>query len=317
MDTKHSILSELEKASPEYVSGELLSEKLGITRMAVSKAVKSLRNKGYEIESRKHYGYRLLSSSLDILDKETLLSAFGSSGIEVYYLDTTVSTNKDAKIIAQEGAVTPYVVVASSQSGGRGRLGRRFESPLGGVYFSLVLDGKDIRDSDLITIASAEAVGEVMERLTGISTSIKWVNDIYINGKKAVGILSEGIVNMEEKRLDRVVIGCGINLKTKLEDFPIELRDIVTSFYPDGEASLKRAQVIAECAKRIVEIQKEDFLENYKKKCFVIGKRVYVERKGERREADAVDLDEKGHLIVRYDDGTVDALSSGEISIRV
>lgn len=317
MDTKHTILSVLEKESPSYVSGEKLSRELSLTRMAVSKAVKSLRDGGWEIESKKHYGYRLLSSDPDILSKESLNAAFDNSGIEVYYIDTTVSTNKDAKIIAQEGAVPPYVVVASRQTGGRGRLGRTFESPYGGVYFSLVLDGKDIPQQDLVTVASAVAVSEVMERLTGITTSIKWVNDIYINGKKAVGILSEGIVNMEEKRLERVVIGCGINLKTRSEDFPDALKSIATSFYPDGKGEISRALVISEAAKRIVEIQKEDFLDKYKEKCFVLGKRVFVERNGERREATALDIDDKGHLIVCYPDGTISTLSSGEISIRV
>ncbi len=317
MDTKYTILSILEEHSPEFVSGGSLGSELSITRTAVNKAVKSLIKKGYEIEGKKHYGYRLVSTDVDILNRETLLSAFSSSGIGVYYLDSTESTNRDAKAIATEGVELPYVVASSVQTGGRGRLGRSFESPSGGVYFSLVMDGKSLKSPDLITIASAVAVSEVMERLTGIETSIKWVNDIYIRGKKAVGILTEGIINMEENRLDKVVIGCGINLKTKESDLSGSVRDIATSFYPDGRSSVSRATVIAECAKRIVEIQKEDFLPRYKAKCFVLSRKIYVVKGETRTPAAAVDLDSSGHLIVEYEDGRRDALSSGEISIRL
>ncbi len=317
MTTKYIVLSILDGHFPDYVSGSEISEKLKITRTAVNKAVKSLIREGYEIEGKKHYGYRLLSSDNDILNKETLENAFENSGIDVYYLDTTGSTNRDAKTIASEGATLPYVVTCSMQTGGRGRLGRTFESPSGGVYFSLVMDGKKIKTPDLVTVASAVAVSEVMERLTGERTSIKWVNDIYIRGKKAVGILTEGIINMEENRLDKVVIGCGINLKTREADLSDEVKAVATSFYPDGKSSLSRALVIAECSKRIYEIMDEDFLPTYKEKCFVLGKRISVVNGEVRTPALAVDLDEMGHLVVEYDDKRREALSSGEISIRL
>ncbi len=316
MNTRETILSLLEEHSPGYVSGETISRELGITRMAVSKAVKKIQDTGVVIESRKHYGYRLKESP-DILNKETLTSSFGDSGIGVYYIDTTQSTNRDAKIIASEGAALPYVVTCSSQTGGRGRLGRSFESPAGGVYFSLVLDGREIVSPDLVTIASATAVSEVMERLTGIETSIKWVNDIYIRGKKAVGILTEGIINMEEGRLDKVVIGCGINLRTRESELSREVRNIAASFYPDGKTEVTRSKVIAECSKRIISIQKEDFLDTYREKCFVIGKRIWVVKGTLLTPAFAYGIDDSGHLLVRYDDGREEALSSGEISIRV
>lgn len=317
MTTKYIVLSILEDRYPSYVSGREISGKLKITRTAVNKAVKSLVSEGYEIEGRKHYGYRLLSSDSDVLNKETLERAFAGSGIDVYYLDTTGSTNKDAKTIASEGAALPYVVTCSMQTGGRGRLGRTFESPSGGVYFSLVMDGRRIKTPDLVTVASAVAVSEVMERLTGEKTSIKWVNDIYIRGKKAVGILTEGIINMEENRLDKVVIGCGINLKTRESDLSDEVKAVATSFYPDGKSSVSRALVIAECSKRIYEIMDEDFLPLYREKCFVLGKRIYVVKGDVRTPATALGIDDMGHLVVEYDDLRRESLSSGEISIRL
>ncbi len=316
MGTKERILAMLGEKATQYVSGSAMSRSLHVSRMAVSKAVQSLRMSGYAIESRRHYGYRM-EKDMDILNKETLENAFRDSGISVYYLDTTASTNRDAKIIASEGAALPYVVTASSQTGGRGRLGRTFESPEGGVYFSLVLDGSAISSPSLVTIAAAEAVSEVMENLTGIGTSIKWVNDIFIHGKKAVGILTEGIINMEEGKLEKVVIGCGINLRTRPFSLPDSLRQTATSFYPDGNGKVSRATVIAECSKRIQSIQKEDFLPAYRKRCFVIGENIFVVKGGEKYPAMAYGIDDEGHLLVRYPDGRSESLSSGEISIRL
>ena len=243
-------------------------------------------------------------------------AALKDSGITGYYLDETTSTNIDAKRLSSEGVKPPFLVCTSKQNGGRGRLGRRFESPRGGVYFSLVLSGDKIASPSLVTISAAWAISDVMERLTGVETSIKWVNDVYIKDKKAVGILTEGIVNMEEGGLSQVVIGCGVNLKSKREDFSPELQDIVTSFYPSGESSVNRVDVVAECAKAIIKAQEIDFLEEYRKKCFVIGKDIYVVRMNEKKPAKALKIDKDGHLVVRYNDGSVESLSSGEVSIR-
>lgn len=316
MTTKDYVLSFLSDRSGEYVSGEILSEKCSVTRMAIKKAVDSLKRDGYEIESRKHHGY-ILRERGDVLNKKEIEKEIADSGISVVFFDTTFSTNKDAKSLVLEGVNTPFVVVANKQEGGRGRLGRKFDSPSGGIYFSLVLSGSNLISPDLITVASATAISEKMEELTGIETSIKWVNDIYIKNKKAVGILCEGIVNLEEKRLDKVIIGVGINYKTKEEDFSPEIRDIATSFFPTGQAKVTRARCIAECCKRIIEIQKEDFIDKYREKCFVIGKEIAVIRGDERRNAFATGLDEAGHLVVRYENGEEEALSSGEISIRL
>ena len=155
-----------------------------------------------------------------------------------------------------------------------------------------------------------------MERLTGISTDIKWVNDLYLNGKKVTGILTEGIVNMEEGGLEEVVIGVGVNLKTTAESFPEELRSIVTSFYPNGICQVSRAEAIAECVKEILKIQDEDFIQEYRDKCFVIGKKVLAIKGDMVREALALGIDDFGHLVVQYDDDTITTLSSGEVTLK-
>ena len=315
MDTKVQVLKILNENQGCFVSGERMASEIGVSRMAISKAVSSLLEQGHNIEAVKHKGYRLDSKN-DVFSEESLRAALKDSGITGYYLDETTSTNIDAKRLSSEGVKPPFLVCTSKQNGGRGRLGRRFESPRGGVYFSLVLSGDKIASPSLVTISAAWAISDVMERLTGVETSIKWVNDVYIKDKKAVGILTEGIVNMEEGGLSQVVIGCGVNLKSKREDFSPELQDIVTSFYPSGESSVNRVDVVAQCAKAIIKAQEIDFLEEYRKKCFVIGKDIYVVRMNEKKPAKALKIDKDGHLVVRYNDGSVESLSSGEVSIR-
>ena len=315
MSTKKDVLDLLLEKKGEYVSGREMAEAFGLSRMAISKAVAALKDQGYPVASMKHRGYRL-DTMEDILTQETLDAALSGSGIRGIYLDETVSTNIDAKRLVSEGMETPFVVASSRQTGGRGRLGRTFESPRGGIYFSLVLKGDEIASPSLVTISAAWAISETMERLTGTETSIKWVNDVFIRDKKAVGILTEGIVNMEEGGLSSVVVGCGVNLKTRPQEFSSEIRDLVTSFYPEGKSEVSRARVVAECSKAIVAAQHQDFLDSYRKKCFVIGKNIYVVRMNERKEAQALSINDQGNLMVKYSDGSVEALQSGEVSIR-
>ena len=182
MDTKYEVLQILSENEGSFVSGEYMSQKIGVSRMAVSKAVSSLLDQGHMIEAVKHKGYRLDGKG-DVFTDETLQLALEGSGIKGFYIPETVSTNMDAKRLAGEGVKPPFLVCTAKQTGGRGRLGRRFESPRGGVYFSLVLDGDKISSPSLVTISAAWAISDVMERLTGIETSIKWVNDVYIRNK--------------------------------------------------------------------------------------------------------------------------------------
>ncbi len=316
MDTKQEILEMLLSAKGEYVSGNQISEKLGVSRMAVNKAVAVLKRRDYPIEAKKHWGYRL-DTEEDIFSSLTLERALEGSGITPFFLEETVSTNRDAKEKVALGVEPPFVVATSRQSGGRGRMGRVFESPKGGVYFSLVLRGDKIASSSMVTVSAAWAIATTMERLTGIECSIKWVNDVYIGKKKAVGILTEGIVDMENGGLSDVVIGCGVNLKSRPEDFSPELREKVTSFYPSGKAMIDRATVVAECSKAIVEAQERPFLDEYRKKCFLLGKKIQVIKMDREIEAEALDIDDQGHLLVKYGDGSREALSSGEVSIRL
>lgn len=296
-------------------SGEEIAKDLGITRMGVSKIVSSLRKDGYLIDSSTKTGY-IRKNDVDILSFDTLEPLLENSGVKVYYYDEIDSTNREARTLLSSGIKPPFVVVAASQYGGRGRLDRSFSSPQGGAYFSLALSGSEIKSNELVTLSAAAAITRVIEKMTRKKCGIKWVNDIFINNKKCTGILSEGFFNMEEGRLESVIIGCGVNLKSKIRDFPIELRDIVTSIYPDGETKIKRCEFIAECVKEIIAIQKEDFLPYYREKCFILGRDVMVDKNGEKKEAKAESIDENGKLVVRYNDGIEESLFTGEVSIR-
>lgn len=316
MNVKNEVLKYLMDNQGKYISGVKLAEEFGCSRMAICKSVASLQLEGYLIVSSKRLGY-MLKDLNDVLSKATLEKDLANSSIGVYCFQEIDSTNKKAKELLLNGVEPPFVVVAAKQTQGRGRIGRSFSSPEGGMYFSIALSGKDITTPDLITTSASLAVSRAMERLSGIKTDIKWVNDLYINGKKAVGILTEGLVNIEEGGLSEVVIGIGVNLAVGADQFPEELRDIATSFYPDCDAPFSRSKAIADCVNEVIRIQGEDFLCEYREKCFILGKELFVLRGGTKREATALSVDDLGHLVVRYSDDSIEALSSGEVSLKL
>lgn len=316
MNVKTEVLHYLMDNIGSFISGTALSESFNCSRMAISKAVASLQSEGFPIDVSKRLGYKL-NAGADVLSTASLLKELEDSNIDVYCYNEIDSTNKKAKELSLNGIKPPFVVVANRQTGGRGRLGRAFSSPEGGLYFSLVLSGKDIINPDLLTTSASLAVSRALERLSGIKTDIKWVNDLYLNGKKVVGILSEGLVNIEEGGLSEVVIGIGVNLNVNPEQYPEEVRAIATSFYPDGSAPFSRSKAIAECVNEVIKIQNEDFLDEYREKCFILGQSLYVLRNGNKREALALSIDDFGHLVVKYEDNTIEALSSGEVSLKL
>lgn len=315
MNVKTEVLHALIDNPDQYISGVKLANEFNCSRMAICKAVASLQQEGYAIESSKRLGYKLSSRS-DVLSKVSLEKDINIDGFKVFFYPEIDSTNKKAKELLISGEQTPFVVVAETQVAGRGRLGRSFSSPFGGIYFSIALSGGDVSNPDLITTSASLAVSRAMERLSGQKTDIKWVNDLYLNGKKVTGILTEGLVNIEQGGLEHVVIGIGVNLFVKPEQFPAEIQKIATSFYPDGKCPFSRSEAIAACVREVVNIQKEDFLHEYREKCFVLGKELFVHRSGCVREAKALSIDDHGHLVVQYQDDSIEALSSGEVSLK-
>lgn len=309
MTTLENVYRMLKEGEGNFISGESLASSLGISRAAVWKAVSALQEKGYEIETKKHHGYRMTPC-----DDYNELSLSRLSPLKVFFYDEISSTNDEARRLVNSGEKPPFAVAAARQSGGKGRRGRSFSSPEGGVYLSIVIHVRDCMNIEHITTAAALGVARTIDSL-GFESRIKWVNDIYLNGKKAVGILCEGVVSMEDFSVSDVVIGIGVNYTTK--DFPPELRDIVTSLYPDGKPAMGRAQFAAlEIGNVLSSLSDEAYIGEYRKKCFIIGMDVNVITPKGTREARAIDVDDDAHLVVRYSDGSTESLSSGEVTIR-
>lgn len=233
--------------------------------------------------------------------------------------DVISSTNDRAKALASEGKRN-ICVIADRQTGGRGRMGRSFFSPSGcGLYLSVAF-APEVRgeDSALLTTYAAVAVWECIRELTGVTADIKWVNDLYLHGKKVCGILAEGKIDYTTGMFDYAVLGIGINVKKT--PFPDELSAIASDLETETGVQIDREELTARLMQKLAGMEDafctRSFMETYRKNCFVLGKRIEVIRGSERFEAHALDVTDRGELLIRIGDGT-QVLQSGEVSVRV
>lgn len=317
--TKNKILLMLENRRGEYLSGQELASELGLSRNAVWKAVKALKEDGVQISSVKNRGY-MLAADFDPLTEDAIARELSERGAacELRLLKTVDSTNTYSKRLALESPKEPILIVSETQSAGRGRSGKSFHSAQGaGLYMSLLLHPeKRIKAPQLITVASAVSVCRAIEKQTGISPSIKWVNDIFCEGKKICGILTEAVMDFESNTIDYIVVGIGINCRVPSGGFPEEIRDIAGAL-PVG---VSRAKLCADIAAMMIETyaQPEDaaIIEEYRRRCRMIGKRVSFLQDGLPVEAEVTGIDDDCALLVRFDNGKTLALHAGEISVR-
>lgn len=325
MSIKDSVLAKLQNNKDTFISGEMLSSELGVSRAAVWKAIKSLREDGHPIEAVTNKGYMLMEDSWTIT-AESLRACLPPKyrNNPIYIYDELDSTNIKAKQIAIENAPHGTIVMARQQTSGKGRLGRSFFSPREGIYMSIVLKPTfDLSKSVLVTSAAAVAVAEAIEDISGLNAGIKWVNDVYVDGKKVCGILSEGITDFETGQIETIIVGIGINTTTN--GFPKELLDIVGAVSGNYSKSALAAGVISRMLDLTDDIEKRTFIDTYKTKSLVIGKTVTVFKgiykndpsEVPSRPARVLDIDDDGGLIVLYSDGNTETLTSGEISIRL
>lgn len=327
MGTKEVLLSLLEAEKGTYLSGEEIAEKLSVSRTAVWKAVKSLRNAGYEIDAVPNKGYSL-SVDTDILSASGIRSYLAPScgDLEVVVLQKAGSTNTLLREKANAGAAEGYVLFANTQTEGRGRLGRSFYSPAdAGVYMSLLLRpvGLFPKEAMQLTTMAAVAACEAIEEISGREAKIKWVNDIYMDGKKVSGILTEANLSLEDGSLEYVVLGVGINVYPPAQGFPAALQKRAGTVFSkrqnDGKNRLAAAflnHFMGYYAAGKGE-GKPDYVEKYRARSFVIGKEITVLSAQKETKAIALDVDEACHLLVQYPDGRKERLSSGEIRIRL
>ncbi|MCQ2489964.1 MAG: biotin--[acetyl-CoA-carboxylase] ligase [Ruminococcus sp.] len=322
MNVKESLLKAFAEADGRYISGTMLAEQLGVSRNAVWKAVKSLESEGYIIDSVTAKGYRLSGAS-NCLSEQLISAKVNASvlGSRIIVLDETDSTNNYAKGAIENGTENGTVIVADRQTAGKGRMGRSFISPSGtGLYMSVILRPEfSIQTAPLITSAVAVAAAEAIESLCKADVRIKWVNDLYLNGKKIAGILTEASVNMEMRALDIAVIGIGINVRSIGDRFDEELRQRASSIQDECGAVLDRnalcAAVINHLDVHLSKIENREYLREYRRRELLTGNLITANVGSETFVGKAVGIDRNANLMIETENGTVRSLSSGEANL--
>ena len=322
--TKHEILNLLRQQTAP-LSGQAIAEALGVSRTAVWKAVGALQREGYRIDSVPRRGYVLVQTTRALSAVEIRSCLDGHPWADsLVVVDSVDSTNNMAKQLASAGAPEGTCILAETQTGGRGRLGRSFASPGGmGVYLSVILR-PDVKPEALMHLSAcaAEAGAEAVEAQTGLRAGIKWVNDLIAGGKKLSGILTELSVELETGRVQYAVVGIGINCCQLESDFPPELADMATSIAMQTGTAPDRNALAAELIRAFSRLsaglisERTAWMDRYRSRCVTLGKPVQVLWPDGAREAFAVGLNDFAALEVEYPDGTRATVSSGEVSVR-
>ncbi len=305
------------KSSADVLSGEELSLSLGVSRTAVWKCIEELRAQGYGIQAASRHGYRLVALPDRLFSAEV---QFGLKtkvlGRACVHFDHIASTMDEAFRLAMEGADEGTAVIAETQTKGRGRLGRVWSSPRSkGIYFSVILrPGGAPADVAPLTLLTAVAVSEAVERVCAIRPLIKWPNDLLLNGKKICGILTE--MRAETDRIDFIVVGIGLNVNSSSG----QLLPGATSLKQVAGKAFSRVDIFQEILRcfeaRYLEMQKQGFapaLKAWKERSVTLGRRVRFQEKGGMAEGEAVDLDRDGGLLVKLASGKIIKKVSGDI----
>ena len=316
------LLRELKQAAPAPRSGTQMGRALGVSRTAVWKQVRALRRLGYDIEAATRAGYRLVKVPDRLYPWEVGAGLRTERcGQRVHHLDVTGSTQDEARTLADAGSPEGTLIVAEEQRSPRGRLGRSYVSPRGGLWFSLLLRPRR-PPGEVVTLSLLAAVGvhQAIEEVTGLRPDVRWPNDLLIDGRKIVGILVE--LASEGDLLRYVIVGVGVNVNLTEQDFPPELRPIATSLSQvlgDEVSRVSLLQRIMERTEslydRYLEAGPGIILDCWRALPTLLGQRITVEELSERWEGTAVDLDGDGALLVRTDEGVLRRLLAGDVRI--
>ena len=323
--SRERVLSLLRERQGEYVSGEAMSRALGISRAGVWKAIEGLRQEGYTIASAPNRGY-CLEDAPDRLRVGELFGLLSDAkiGSQLLCLDVIDSTNTECKRRAMDGAPEGLVVTAEEQTGGRGRRGRSFQSPRGtGLYLSALFrpELEPARVGDF-TAWVAVAVCDGIEACCGVRPQIKWTNDIVLEGKKLVGILTELGLESETNTLDYMVTGIGVNVNQSPEDFSPEIRDMATSLSQILGRPVRRAELAAQIVLALDRMyagypeDRAEYLAKYRADCITTGHQVQLITPTARRQAFALEIDDDFNLVVELYNGKRETVSAGEVSVR-
>ncbi|MDT3699709.1 MAG: biotin--[acetyl-CoA-carboxylase] ligase [Thermincola sp.] len=321
---KSKILALLRESDLGFISGQEISRRLGISRTAVWKHIRSLKEGGYNIESHSKIGYRLIETP-DRLYGHELISLLNGMvfGRQVIYRETVVSTNELAKELARKEAEEGTVVIAEEQTGGKGRMERVWYSPPGqGLWFSTILRPviKPV-DASKLTLVSAVAVAKTIREVADIPAGIKWPNDVLVNQRKVAGILIE--MSAEIDRINYLVLGIGVNVSLDGTSIPGELANVATSLEAENKLKVTRVELLAALLNNLDKLY-EDFLagkfkqilNSWKEMSVTLNRRVKVISGSEVEEGVASDLDEDGALVLLKSDGSRKRILSGDVSVR-
>lgn len=322
MRIQDAVLDYLNRNRGSYVSGEEIAASLGVTRNAVWKAIRKLEADGHRIDAVPKRGYALSADS-DVLSAGSV-SRYLTTDFPVR-LDVrraVTSTNTLLKAEAEQGAQEGLVLIAEAQTAGKGRLGRQFQSPAGtGVYFSFLLRPTCTAERSLfITTAAAVAVCRAIEDVTALHPQIKWVNDVYLNGRKVCGILTEAAIDFESGGLHWAVLGIGINIAEPAGGFPEEIRNTAGALFsglcPVEMRSRLAAAVIDRFFELYGDLETGGFIDEYRRRSFLTGRAIHFSLGNAVYHGVVTGISDEAHLLVRLDSGEERAFSAGEVQIH-
>lgn len=318
---RNKIINIFFKQGQEFISGEELSKQLGISRAAIWKHIKSLREEGYNIESVNKKGYRLIEKPNDLLNSQNIGYGLNTEyiGKNVIHFETIGSTNDYAKSIA-DNADDGTVIISEEQTKGKGRLGRSWKSNISeGVWMSMILKPNiSPYEAPFLTLIAGASIAKALNKL-GINASIKWPNDVIVNNKKVCGILTE--LSTEIQRINNIVLGIGINVKTM--EFDSEIAGVATSLHREG-FRVSRVDLVKNILSEfeilyldyIINKSKDMTLDICRKYSAVIGNEIYILKNDSKELVECIDISEDGNLVIKTKDGVTKEIFSGEVSIR-
>lgn len=318
---KEKILNLLRSSQTGFYSGEELARKCGISRTMVWKHIKSLEREGFVLEAVPSRGYRITSVP-DILLPDDVRQGLKTKiiGREIHFFPEAASTNTLAMEMAFKGAPEGMVVVAETQTAGRGRLGRKWTSPKGNLYFSVILRPSiPMHKAPLITLMGAVAAASAIRKTCGLDAGIKWPNDILISGKKVSGLLTE--MSAEQDRIRHLVLGIGVDVNMPLDELPPDFRMLTTTLSEEAGTKVDRTLLLRELLADLdqgYQVFLRDpsaVLREWESLNVTVGNHVAISGAGETLEGLAQGVDYEGRLIVKLDDGTVRTVAAGDVTI--
>ena len=323
INVKSELLRRMAGGIDHPVSGQHIADEFGVSRTAIWKYIKELESEGYEIGTIRKKGYYLIASpdsiSVASIRQHLQTKTYGQA---IHYLESCPSTQIVAHEEAQNDALNGTIVIADEQTAGRGRLSRPWSSVAGkGIWMSVITrPSLTPQQAPQLTLVAAVSIVRAIEEVTEVVPTIKWPNDILVNGRKLTGILTE--LQADPDRVKAIILGIGLNVNQELEDFPEEIRSIATSLRIEEGRVVNRAQLVAGILKYL-----ELYVTMYVDKGFApikllwesyadsIGKRIRISTLKETYEATAKGISDDGRLEVEMDDGTVKGIYSADIHI--